>query len=103
MHRMYENSIHSLLKEYFMKTAVIPLIFLVMLSSGVSADEGASAAYAGSGSCRECHERFYGLWSTSFHGLAMQPYSDNLAKNKLTLPSADIIIGKQRYRAEVGP
>ncbi|MBM3853616.1 MAG: hypothetical protein FJ399_10725, partial [Verrucomicrobia bacterium] len=29
--------------------------------------------YAGSQSCRECHERFYNLWSTSHHGLAMQP------------------------------
>jgi hypothetical protein len=32
----------------------------------------------------ECHERFYQLWSTSFHGLAMQPYSDILAQDKLT-------------------
>lgn len=29
--------------------------------------------YAGSGSCIECHERFYELWSPSFHGKAMQP------------------------------
>ena len=61
-----------------------------------------SADYAGSKSCRECHERFYGLWSTSFHGLAMQPYTKTLAKEKLTPQKDDVVIGKQRYRAEVG-
>ena len=40
--------------------------------------------YVGSASCRECHEKFYTLWSTSFHGLAMQPYTAELAKTKLT-------------------
>lgn len=29
--------------------------------------------YVGSGSCIECHEKFYELWSTSHHGKAMQP------------------------------
>jgi len=58
--------------------------------------------YAGSRSCRECHEGFYQLWSTSFHGLAMQPYSDALAKEKLTPQKEDMVIGSLRYRAEVG-
>lgn len=31
-----------------------------------------NAMYAGSSSCRECHERFYQLWAPSHHGLAMQ-------------------------------
>src|SRR5690349_16244228 len=39
--------------------------------------------YIGSESCRECHAKFYTLWSTSFHGLAMQPYTAELAKTKL--------------------
>jgi tetratricopeptide (TPR) repeat protein len=60
------------------------------------------AAYVGSKSCRECHERFYGLWSTSFHGLAMQPYTETLAKEKLTPQSTEVVIGKQRYQAVVG-
>ena len=59
-------------------------------------------AYAGSKSCRECHERFYGLWSTSFHGLAMQQYTETLAKEKLTLQKDDVVIGKNHYRAEIG-
>lgn len=59
-------------------------------------------SYAGSQSCRECHERFYQLWSTSFHGLAMQPYSEALAKEKLTPQNEDLVIGGFRYRVEIG-
>ena len=33
----------------------------------------AAERYAGSGSCRECHEKFYKLWEPSHHGKAMQP------------------------------
>lgn len=58
--------------------------------------------FAGSQSCRECHERFYQLWSTSFHGLAMQPYSEALAKEKLTPQKEDVVIDSYRYRAEIG-
>jgi len=57
--------------------------------------------YAGSVSCRECHEKFYQLWSTSFHGLAMQPYSAVFAKEKLTPHQGDIAIGKEKYRANI--
>ena len=59
-------------------------------------------AYAGSKSCRECHEKFYTLWSTSMHGLAMQPYTDILGKEKLTLHKKNISIGNFKYRAEIG-
>lgn len=37
--------------------------------------------YAGSDSCRECHERFYELWAPSHHGKALQPWSAELAAN----------------------
>ncbi len=57
--------------------------------------------YAGSVSCRECHERFYQLWSTSFHGLAMQPYTPQFAKAKLSSQKKDITIGKNSYEAEI--
>jgi tetratricopeptide (TPR) repeat protein len=79
-----------------------------LVDSGVSqafgADKNPSAkslGYAGSVSCRECHERFYQLWSTSFHGLAMQPYTGEFAKAKLTPQTKEITIGKQRYRADI--
>jgi tetratricopeptide (TPR) repeat protein len=60
-----------------------------------------SNAYAGSASCRECHEKFYQLWSTSFHGLAMQPYTAELAKAKLTPHENEIVIGKYKYHADI--
>ena len=84
--------------------AVAALISVGCLSFAAdSAQPGSSpAAYVGSKSCRECHERFYGLWSGSMHGLAMQPYSETLAREKLTPQLTDVVIGKQRYRAEVG-
>jgi len=57
--------------------------------------------YAGSGSCRECHEKFYTLWSTSFHGLAMQPYTAELARTKLTPQTNEVVAGQYRFRADL--
>jgi Tfp pilus assembly protein PilF len=58
--------------------------------------------YSGSASCRGCHEPFYALWSTSFHGLAMQPYAPALAAR--VPPRAEpIAVGGSRYRVEIGP
>lgn len=56
--------------------------------------------YTGSKSCRPCHERFYTLWSTSYHGLAMQPYSHELAQKELTPQAEPIACGKYQYRWE---
>jgi tetratricopeptide (TPR) repeat protein len=61
----------------------------------------ASHGYAGSASCRECHERFYQLWSTSRHGLAMQPYSADFAKKNLEPQATEIKIGKTSYNADI--
>jgi len=66
-----------------------------------SPSTGKPTGYAGSAGCRECHEKFYLLWSTSFHGLAMQPYTAELAKARLTLQPTDIVAGKHRYRADL--
>jgi len=57
--------------------------------------------FAGSASCRECHEKFYQLWSTSFHGLAMQPYTSDFARTKLTAHTGEIAIDGFTYRAEI--
>jgi hypothetical protein len=57
--------------------------------------------YAGSKSCIECHEKFYQLWSSSFHGLSMQPYTAVFAKAKLTPQQNEIVIGKYRYRTDI--
>ncbi|MHB1036824.1 MAG: tetratricopeptide repeat protein [Pirellulales bacterium] len=65
--------------------------------------QAAAAGFVGSKSCRGCHEDFYKLWVVSNHGLAMQPYSAELARAKLKPPTADVAIGKRRYRAEIAP
>lgn len=57
---------------------------------------------AGSASCRTCHERFYRLWSTSFHGLAMQPWGPGVA-GAIQGTSAPLRIGGQEYVVEVTP
>jgi tetratricopeptide (TPR) repeat protein len=57
--------------------------------------------YAGSKSCMECHEKFYQLWSTSRHGLAMQSYTPRFAETRLTSQPNDVVIGKLRYRADL--
>jgi len=57
--------------------------------------------YAGSASCRECHGKFYRLWSTSFHGLAMQPYSAQLARTKLTAQKNEVVAGQFSFRADI--
>jgi tetratricopeptide (TPR) repeat protein len=67
----------------------------------VFGDTGEKSSFAGSASCRECHQRFYQLWSTSMHGLAMQPWSTSFAKNKLIPHPGDIAIGKATYRADI--
>jgi tetratricopeptide (TPR) repeat protein len=59
--------------------------------------------YAGSKSCIECHKKFYQLWATSRHGLAMQPYTPEFARANLTPQQKDVTIGKYRYRADIGP
>jgi tetratricopeptide (TPR) repeat protein len=57
--------------------------------------------YTGSVSCRKCHEKFYQLWAPSHHGLAMQPYTTELARNKLSPQTEEIAIGGSRYRADI--
>jgi tetratricopeptide (TPR) repeat protein len=57
--------------------------------------------YTGSVSCRKCHEKFYQLWSTSHHGLAMQPYTAEFAKKELTPQSREITIAGHRYKADI--
>jgi tetratricopeptide (TPR) repeat protein len=61
---------------------------------------GEVIAYTGSSSCRPCHERFYQLWSTSHHGLAMQPFTAAFAREELRPASGEIAIGEGRYLPE---
>ncbi|MGO9021750.1 MAG: tetratricopeptide repeat protein [Syntrophobacteraceae bacterium] len=74
---------------------------LFALGVALSTSVVQAAWYAGSVSCRECHEKFYQLWSTSFHGLAMQPYSAEFARKDLTSKANEVKIGKLSYRADL--
>ena len=89
-------------------------VFLITLGSLASVDDipaiaagfshdvsGEQDRYKGSTSCRKCHEKFYMLWAPSHHGLAMQPYTAELARDKLSLQTEGIVIGGSRYRADV--
>jgi len=59
-------------------------------------------SFTGSAGCRVCHERFYRLWSTSFHGLSMRPYDDALGASVLTPQTQDIVIDGAAYRMRLG-
>src|SRR5712675_744894 len=58
-------------------------------------------SFVGSSSCRNCHEPFYQLWSTSHHGLAMQPYSAELVRRAQFTASPEIRVGAAFYKAEL--
>jgi tetratricopeptide (TPR) repeat protein len=77
---------------------------LIALCAGCSRDTktaDAGDAFTGSASCRQCHEKFYTLWSTSHHGLAMQPVTEAFAQQALTPQAAAIDIRGRRFRADV--
>ena len=55
--------------------------------------------FAGSSSCRECHEHFYKLWAPSHHGLAMQPYA--FARTNLAPQPTPIRVRDSLFCADV--
>ncbi len=57
--------------------------------------------YVGSGSCIECHERFYQLWSPSFHGKAMQPIDATFVANENLPNSEDFTLEGKTYRVGI--
>ncbi len=60
------------------------------------------AALSGSASCRRCHAAFFEKWATSFHGLALRPYTPALARELLSPQTTAIEVQGRRYRAVVG-
>ncbi len=79
------------------------LLRLEVATAEQNSSESASemGKHTGSVSCIKCHEKFYKLWAPSRHGLAMQPYTRELAKKNLTPQSSDVVIGDYRYRADI--
>jgi tetratricopeptide (TPR) repeat protein len=91
--------VRILLNVILAATLLVPA--MAIGAQGAPGATKGSQGWAGSKSCRECHEKFYQLWSTSFHGLAMQPYTEALARGKLTPQQTDLVIGKLKYRADL--
>ncbi len=83
-------------------TAAAALLSMLLVVSGCSRKpEAPASGFVGSASCRGCHEQFYELWAPSHHGLAMQPYTPELAAAEFTPHAEDIVIGEYRYRMDV--
>ncbi|HET7317832.1 MAG TPA: tetratricopeptide repeat protein [Nitrospirota bacterium] len=93
-------AIHRFIGTFLLGTALVWPVQVAAEGKNVSSFQE-HPGYAGSSSCRECHEKFYTLWSSSMHGLAMQPYTSEFAKARLTHPRRDVVIGKLKYRADL--
>jgi hypothetical protein len=91
-------------EKILMNATLAAILIVPAMAIGAQGAPGTakgSQGYAGSESCKQCHERFYGLWSASRHGLAMQPYTSEFAKAQLTPQQKDVVIGKVEYRADL--
>jgi hypothetical protein len=82
-------------------SACVLFIMAAEASLVLAREQSQPVRYAGSVSCRECHERFYQLWSASRHGLAMQPYKVEFSRKELTAQAGEIRIGKSSYHADI--
>lgn len=52
--------------------------------------------------CRGCHVKYYESWSTSRHGLTVQPFTREIARNLLPQLPGPLTIGDSRYSLELG-
>ncbi len=68
------------------------------VSCAKKAQQNAENEYVGSGTCIECHEKFYNLWSPSHHGKAMQPLNAGFIKNEKLPDSEDFPIEGKTYK-----
>jgi len=67
--------------------------------NGIQAERPSN--YTGSTRCRECHEKFYLLWSTSHHGKAMQPVTMALVGNELSPLATPLRIGQKTFEVNL--
>jgi tetratricopeptide (TPR) repeat protein len=101
-----------MLRPHMRRTATFVSVGLLVVAAGAlglrsglgrrphALPQRVGAAYSGSGRCRDCHEPFYRLWSTSRHGLSMRPFSGALGGQRLGAPTRDIVVAGQSYRAD---
>jgi tetratricopeptide (TPR) repeat protein len=84
---------------------LLPLLLAATLSGcGRRSDPTpAPGDFTGSSDCRECHAPFYAKWSTSFHGLAMRPFTASFASEHLAPQPHSLAIAGRSYQAEPSP
>lgn len=56
--------------------------------------------FSGSESCRECHEKFYQLWSPSYHGQAMMPINTEFVQKHQLPNSKPIVVEGNQFTVE---
>jgi tetratricopeptide (TPR) repeat protein len=74
---------------------ILSIIALLVMTSCGKKEE---AVYMGSRSCKACHQRFYDLWETSYHGRAMMDFSTAFADEHLTTCDDFIPSGQDAYQ-----
>jgi len=82
--------------------AALLIVLLPLIVGQLSKKNGSSlAGYAGSRSCRECHERFYELWSPSHHGTAMRPFDKEFAATEVDPLTRPLRVRENDYLVEI--
>lgn len=76
-------------------------LIITLISTSCQKKQNVAEDYTGSKSCIECHEHFHELWSTSNHGLAMQPITKKFINNIVTLNQDPIHMEGGQYQAVV--
>jgi tetratricopeptide (TPR) repeat protein len=82
--------------KYILFLAII--IFVTASCTKKQTSQNAENEYVGSGSCLECHDKFYKLWSTSHHGKAMQPLNAGFIENEKLPGSEDFSLEGKIYK-----
>lgn len=82
-------------------TGILYLSIKQIMPESPTTEENLADSYAGSQSCRECHERFFDLWSPSHHGKAMQPMADVIKNEPLQLPSQAKKVGTHWFEVSM--
>ena len=84
---------------------ILMLCILVVFSVSCTKKQSSQSTeneYVGSGSCIECHEKFYELWSTSHHGKAMQPMNAGFIKTENLPVSEEFALEGKTYKITFG-
>ena len=80
------------------RTSILIIIVALLF---ISCKKKEDISYMGSRSCKECHQRFYNLWETSYHGRAMMDFSKEFAEKHLTKCEEFISSGKDAYQYQI--